>query len=389
MRRSHFATLAPICPVCMLANRPVARLHILHEQQATAEEVIEGALTCPTCRFEYPIFDGIPIIAANVREIVANQHGALLQRQDVSPYALSFLADCLGPGSEFERDRYRLGAYAHAHWGDHVPAPAPSVGYGAAQLMTHALRQLALVQLGSDHAVATMAPAASVPAAPAAAAPTQTTPVPAPRIEGVWLDIGCGLGRASVMLAAAGAHTVAAFDLNLAMLRALRSALRTGVLPYDVRRVGVVFDRVHAQLASVMALGDRLALWAADASVIPLADHHVQGVASLNVLDCIALPANHLAEIGRVLAHRHHAIVATPFDWSPAATAFDGWLAGHSQRAPHRGSSVAEFARIVGPTDPAGFGLRLRSQTDCAWTIAVHERARMEYTPMVAVVERV
>ena len=94
MQLLHFELLKPICPVCLLGGLPEARLRILHVERGDSTRIVEGALSCSSCKFEYPILDGIPLIMANVRDVVRNQLPALLQRTDVSPYAASFLADC-------------------------------------------------------------------------------------------------------------------------------------------------------------------------------------------------------------------------------------------------------------------------------------------------------
>lgn len=339
MQLSHFEALTPICPVCLLAGRPQARLRILHVERGDSHRIDEGALSCTACQFEYPILDGIPLIMANVRDVVRTQMPALLQRDDVSSYAASLFGDCAGPDSEFERDRYRIGAYAHAHWSD-----APH-GAGA---LSHAALALA------------------------------------PKPEGVWLDIGCSLGRSAVELVRAGAGLVAALDLNLGMLRAFAQLLRTGKIRYDLRRVGVVYDRCELQIDLPPNAHERIAVWACDALALPFAAGTVQGALSINLIDCMQFPVNHLIEAARTLASGAHLVLSSPFDWSPLATPFEAWIGGHSQRGPLAGSSQAELERILGPSDPGNLGLRLTGTSEAAWAVHVHERATMQYRAFLA-----
>lgn len=341
MQLSHFELLKPICPICSLGGAPEARLRILHVERGDSTRIVEGALSCANCKFEYPIFDGIPLIMANVREVVRDQLPALLHRDDLSTYAASLLADCAGPDSGYERDRYRIGAYAHAHWAD-----AP---HGAGEL---------------SHAALALAPAPTSPS--------------------IWLDVGCSLGRSAVELVRAGAGLVAAVDLNLGMLRRFADLLATGTLRYDLRRVGVVYDRREIEINLPANIRERIAVWACDATALPFADGTMQGALSLNLIDCMAYPINHLSELARVLNSGGHAVIASPFDWSSVATPFEAWIGGHSQRGPLGGSSQAELERILGPQDPGKLGLRCVATGEAAWAIHVHERATMQYRTFLA-----
>jgi SAM-dependent methyltransferase len=352
VRLSHFEAIRPICPVCAAAQRPPAFLRILHRERATADEIIDGSLSCsaPSCRFEFPIIDGLPIIVASLREVVASQLPELRARDDLSPYVESFLADCAGPGSEFERQRYQVGAYAHGHWGDLVD---PALGDVATVSLIR--RALGLVN----------------------------TP-----FTGTWLDAGCSLGRGTVELIRAGATLALGIDLNLAMLRTARSALGSGRLRYALRRVGVTYDVREIDLGVTAAEAARIDLWACDAMSLPLSAATLDGVVSLNVLDVVQFPLNHLAEVSRVLRPHAHAVFSTPFDWAASATPFEAWIGGHTQRAPMRGSSQQELARILGSEDPAGLQLRSYASADVPWEVHVHERAAMRYRAHVVAAAR-
>jgi SAM-dependent methyltransferase/uncharacterized protein YbaR (Trm112 family) len=349
MRYSHFLELRPSCPVCILAQRPSSLLKVHHVERGDDDQVLDGALLCPACGFEFPIFDGIPIIVANVRDTVRNQLRSLVTQADLSPYVTGFLADCVGPNSDFDSERYLVGTYSHAHWAESIDKNVASRG------------GLALVK----SAFALMDPP-----------------------QGMWLDIGCAMGRAAVELINAGALTVGAVDMNLASLRNLRRALQTGVLHYDLRRVGIVYDRKEITLPIGLAARNGIAVWACDASVLPFETGHFHGALSLNVLDCVAHPLNHIGEVARVLMHHGDAVFATPFDWSVKATELDYWIGGHSARGPHQGESTKAFRRVVSAEDPMQFGLRLQKATEALWSVHSHERASMEYQTYVASVKR-
>ena len=352
MRFDHLRRLAPICPVCRTAGRADAPLAVLHVERGDEVEILEGALACsaPTCRFEFPILDRIPILVPNVREVLATQFDALTERDDLSPYALSFIADSAGPGSDFDRQRYQLGAYCHAHWAS---------GERGARGTAGAFGELV------DAAIASTGKA-----------PT-----------GVWLDIGCAVGRGIASLAKAGAQLVVGIDLSLPMLRQARRALRTGSIAYDLRRVGVVYQR-HT-IATVAPAPESIALWCADATNLPLPAAHCDGALALNVLDCVRFPASVLHELARSLKSGGRAAMSSPYDWSPSATSLDAWIGGHTQRGPSAGSSAAEVRRALGPSDPMSLGLSIIDEREVAWPLHVHDRAAMHYlVDLIAVAKR-
>ena len=127
------------------------------------QDVIEGVLICPQpeCMREHPIIDGIPIIVVDIRAQIQSQLSQIVSRDDLSPFIDSLLCGCLGPGSEFERNRYHLSSYARNHYGDCDPEK-PLPGERALP---------ALLARGFD-----------MLAAPPA---------------GMWIDVGCSVGRAT------------------------------------------------------------------------------------------------------------------------------------------------------------------------------------------------
>jgi SAM-dependent methyltransferase len=354
VRRAHLERFRPICTICALSGRPPSTLALGHVEREDDTGVVEGALICPQrrCRFEFPIIAGIPILTTDVRASIAEYQDDLRARDDLSPWLESVLGDCLGPDARYAATRQHLASYGRGHWGDHdVERPLPR---GETVLGV-------------------------VDAALALAGP--------PR--GAWLDLGSSFGRASVELAARGADLVLGVDVHLAKLLAARRILATGRARYPFRRSGVVYDRVDVPVAVPDA--EKIDLWACDAAALPLPDGVADGALSLHVIDSIRAPLAHLRETGRVLAAGAPAVFASPYDWSAQATPFAGWIGGHSQRTPHRGSSVAELRRLLSPDDAAGLGsgLAIEAETDgVPWSVHMHERATMSYQVHVALARK-
>lgn len=310
------------------------------------DDVVEGVLICPQleCMREHPIIDGIPIIVVDIRAYMQSQLSQIISRDDLSPVIDGLLCDCLGPGSEFERNRYHLSSYARTHYGDLDPeSPLPR---------EHALP--ALLARGFD-----------MLAGPPA---------------GVWLDVGCSVGRGTFELAGRTGELVLGIDLNMGMLRIAQHVATTGRVRHPLRRGGVVYDwRDYPVAAPGRALVE---FWACDAMALPFANDSFAGALSCNVLDCVASPVAHLLELGRVIAPAGQAIVTTPYDWSTNATPMEGWIGGHSQRSDNRGDSVREMRRILSADAPTHSQTRMVVTGDVEtvpWHVYVHDRASMTY----------
>jgi SAM-dependent methyltransferase len=159
------------------------------------------------------------------------------------------------------------------------------------------------------------------------------------------------------------------------MLRVAERARREGRAVFPVRRVGVVYDRCEVAVPDLPR--ENVSFWCCDVDALPFSDGVFDGALSLNVLDCVPSPLQHLLEMGRVLKSAGCALMSSPYDWSPTATPIQQWLGGHSQRSAAHGSSAAELRRALSAVDT---GLEIEAERDdVPWRVYVNERASMDY----------
>jgi SAM-dependent methyltransferase/uncharacterized protein YbaR (Trm112 family) len=345
---AHLERLGLICPTCRAFGREGAPLALgtvaRAEETAQGDDVIEGALVCPACMREHPIIDGIVVAVSDAGSWAQHQLDAIMRRHELSPFMESLLADAIGRGGSFDRERHDLSTYATSHWGDRAAVSPIDVEGSGASLIANAVGML--------------------PAPPA----------------GRWLDLGCAVGRGTFALAAAGADLVVGVDLNMSMLRRAERMRRTGRIEWPRRRVGLVFDRAVAEDAE--ARTDRVAFVCGDVAILPFADAAFTGALSLNVLDVVQTPLKHLLELGRVLAPGASAVMSTPYDWSANASAMEDWIGGHSQRSATEGASEPELRRILSPEARAGVdtGLTIAAERDdVPWRLYLNARSTMHY----------
>ena len=355
MKLGHFEALGPLCPRCREAGGDEA-LVLAEVTRGTPEDVLEGVLHCPaeSCRQEYPILDGIPIIVPRVRAYVSENLPHLMSRDDVSPLLESLIGDCCGPGSVLDSTRQYLSSYGAGHYDDLDPERQAGATGSVVDVLERGLE------------------------------------LAAPLPPGPTLDIGCSVGRPAFELAQRRPGLVLGVDLNFAMLRVASRALRTGVASYPRRRVGLVYERREVPLEFPGA--ERVDFWACDALALPFADETFALATSLNVLDCVPVPRDHLSGLGRVLLPGGRAVLSSPYDWSPGATPVESWLGGHSQRGGEVGSSESILRALLTPgAHPASVGsLRFLAEVEgLPWTVRLHDRYSANYSVHLVVAEAV
>ncbi len=355
MRQRHFHELSPICPRCRTAGRGDIPIIIGAITRETAANIQEGVLHCPddACRMEYPIIDGIPIIVPEVAKYLSDNLWHITLRNDLSPLLETILGDAAGPGSSFDATRYHLSSYAHDHWAEYdleetiTADAAPAAARGAvARCLTAGLDLLG----------------------------------PAPP-SGPNLDIGCAVGRSSVVLADRTQALTLGVDLNFSMLRLACQIVRTGEVTYPRRRIGVVYDRrsFHVPIPTP----DLIDFWACDALALPFAASRFAVVTALNVLDCVSSPQTLLASIADLVSPGGGAILATPYDWSANVTQPQGWIGGHSQRGTANGAAEPQLRALLTPGGHPLSSQRLRiagEVTNFPWHVRLHDRSTVSYS---------
>jgi SAM-dependent methyltransferase/uncharacterized protein YbaR (Trm112 family) len=303
--------------------------------------IVQGVLHCPNaaCQREYPIIDGVPILVRDIRSFLTQQFLPVAYRGDLSPEIESLLGDALGPGSALDSTRQHLSSYAYDHYRDFVPDEA-----GEPSVLRVLNRALALGE-----------------------------PAPTGRV----LDLGCSVGRTTFELAAGTEQLVLGVDFGFAMLRCASGVLRSGRARFPLRRVGVVYDRVD--VAVELPGANRVDFWAADTQDLPFAAGVASLATSLNLVDCVGSPPAAIAQTRAALCEGGKAVFATPFDWSSAATPYEAWMGGHSQRAPGAGAAEPVLHRLFEATEGEPERWRIEGVGETDWTVRLHARSEMRY----------
>ncbi len=345
MKRGHFEAFAPHCPVCRASGRDSGALAVGTIEQERNGDIVHGVLHCPRpgCQHEYPIIDGIPVIVADVRTLMAQRGVDFFLRHDLPTSLESLLGDALGPDSWLDALRQGFSTYGWDAYGDLAPdAQAEGAGPipGAARRCLERLLSLGRVPGTGSRAV----------------------------------DIGCAAGRTSFVMAAHMPDAlVLGVDTNFGLLRMAREAA-SGRICFPLRRIGLVYDR--QDFAVSLPGAERVDFWVMDALALALPHGCADLVAALNVLDCVAEPRRLLSEMAALLQQDATLLLATPFDWSTRATQPQNWIGGHSQRAEHGGSAEGFLAALA---KEAGLGV-IGEEWSFPWQTRLHARSILHYS---------
>lgn len=328
-------------------------------EKETEDAILEGTLLCSNsaCLREYPVIDGLPLIIPDLRAWVSENIVHIQSRDSLSAATESILGDCCGQGSWFDTTRQHLSSYAWDHYGDLDP-----------------LENSKRAQPGS--AVRVMDEGLA-----AAAATTRN-------MSGPVLDFGCSVGRTSFELASRFDELVLGIDLHYPMLRLATGVLQHERVRYPRKRVGVVYDR--REFPAKFENATNVDFWACDAAALPFRENTFGTAVGLNVLDCARDPVQLLRSIAGAVTPGGQALLATPYDWSVAATPIEGWLGGHSQRGPLDGESDAVLRALLTPgAHPHGIAeLKLIAErNNLPWHVRMHERSTVEYSVHMVVAE--
>ncbi len=332
------------CPACLFTGRGESTLVLSASLRADDSGIVHGLLECtrPDCRAEFPIIDRVPLLVPDVQEFISRSGSHLLLRDDLPHELGSLTSECMGPNSWFDQARQHISAYGRDHyagWSDSQPA------HSAVAELTRSLLALA----------------GDLP-------------------QGSILDVGAACGRSAIELALAANRTVHTIDMNFTLARLAAAICETGETRFIARRGGLLYTPHTARRPGGPV--PQVSTCIADAACPPFAHQSFGAIFAINVLDCFPSPRQALAALRNLLTPGGKFIIATPYDWSGAATAIDQWIGGHSPRANGNGDSARVLRDLLTPgAHPSAIeGLRIAAEADdLPWRVYLHDRSTLHY----------
>lgn len=263
-------------------------------------EMIEGSLECGCCAKAYPIIDGIACLT-----------GVGCQVSDIAKPT----PDIRHPTPVYESPEV-LSAYLWSHYADLFGDPDVTQAY------CEWARQIA---------------------------PT----------SGAALDTGCATGRFSFEMSAK-CDLVIGVDVSMSFLATARRIMKDRMLTFRIKEEGLIHSEKSFYLPPEWNSA-KVDFVAADAAALPFRSGSFGCVASLNVIDKIPRPLEHIKELCRTArTDNAQLLVSDPFSWSEQVCAPQKWLGGVADGR-FAGAGPDNLARLLSGEDPSA---------GAAWTIA-------------------
>ncbi len=182
------------------------------------------------------------------------------------------------------------------------------------------------------------------------------------------LDIGCSVGRLSFELSKS--HTnVVGLDTSYSFVKKARELLSQRALEFDMIIEGQITERKTCKLDSKYQF-EGVEFIVADAMALPFASHMFDSAASVNILEKVPNPVQHLKEINRILQKADSSFLfSDPFSWDENVLDPKLWLSGLNE-GEFKGRGVENISRLMsGEKNIFEPGFEILDKGDVLWKI--------------------
>jgi len=162
---------------------------------------------------------------------------------------------------------------------------------------------------------------------------------------GVALDAGGAVGRFTFEMSSRCDFAIG-IDTSHAFIRAARQLMRDRSLVVRLKDEGLLHQEVTIHLPKAWH-SDKVEFVVADALALPFSKKSIALFSSLNLVDKVPSPRQHLQEMNRVTRDSQaQFLLSDPFSWSTEAAPVDQWLGGKPEGI-HAGKGLANVAALL------------------------------------------
>jgi len=145
--------------------------------------------------------------------------------------------------------------------------------------------------------------------------------------SGFALDAGCAVGRFTLELSRRADYSVGV-DASLGFIKKARELMSNKAVRFTLPEEGMLRRAVEIRLPDYFT-ADNVEFVVADVERLPFPSSRFGAVGSLNIVDKVSRPLQHLQEIDRVSKESGaQFLFSDPFSWSAELTSPDNWLGG-------------------------------------------------------------
>ncbi len=186
--------------------------------------------------------------------------------------------------------------------------------------------------------------------------------------DGWAIDIGCSVGRLSFELSKTHTHVIG-LDTSLSFIRKARQLLFDKALEFDLIVEGNITENRSCKLNPDYTY-ETIEFIVADAMALPFRSNLFSTAASVNILEKVSHPLQHLKEVNRILEKELATFLfSDPFSWDEAVSSPDLWLSGRN-RGSNKGRGIDNISRLMESDlkvfDPA---FKIHEKGDVLWKI--------------------
>lgn len=184
--------------------------------------------------------------------------------------------------------------------------------------------------------------------------------------EAPALDAGSAMGRITMELAARCGFAVGV-DFSRSFVRTSRELWKNGRIDSRIVTEGRLTREFSVELPDRLRQGVAEFI-VADAMALPFPAGAFKTLSSLNLLDKICRPLDHVHELFRVAMDSGSTLlIADPFSWAEEICPPEDWLGG-TEKGEFAGRARDNLERLL-----AGDGFQIRNQEPIWWTIRNHD----------------
>lgn len=163
--------------------------------------------------------------------------------------------------------------------------------------------------------------------------------------SGIALDAGGAVGRFTFEMSTRCDFAIG-IDTSSAFVRAARELMRARSLVISLKDEGFLRHEATVRLPEEWR-SDRVEFVVANALALPFMRKSISLFSSLNLVDKVPSPIQHLQEMNRVTRDINaQFLLSDPFSWSTEAAPVDQWLGGVSDGR-YAGQGLANVARLL------------------------------------------
>lgn len=182
------------------------------------------------------------------------------------------------------------------------------------------------------------------------------------------VDIGCSVGRLAFELSKTHSRVIGV-DTSFSFIKKARQLLLEKKLCFDLIVEGHITEEKACDLDPAYQYGAADFI-VADALALPFRSNLFATAASVNLLEKVPHPAQHLKEVNRILEKKSaRFLFSDPFSWDEDVSSPECWLSGRNS-GPFKGLGMENLSRIMSE-DPRIFdpGFAIEARGEVLWKI--------------------